>query len=154
MKNLNNEELFTLMKDIFKFYHGRIPKPEQILLWYPDYLQTFFSAQRTLMVEEGSLPLDWRYYLAILVSHKGNKLISQAVACYGCEYLYYLLVEGFIEAGGEVNWLTNPSESLPDLLKPFIDITYEFAYNPWIFYKGKSKTFVSKISEHNVIGIA
>ena len=67
MSNINHEDFFDLLKDIFNFYHGRLPRAEQILLWYPDYLARFFELQRVIMMEDGPIPLDWRFFIALMV---------------------------------------------------------------------------------------
>jgi len=137
IRNLSNQELSDLLKDIFSFYHGRIPRSEQILLWYPNYLKHFFELQKSIMLEDGPLPLDWRYFLAIM-----------SVSCYGCEYLYNLLVEGFIETGGDIAWLES-SSNLPEKLKRLTETNYDLAYQPWVLLKEKPDQIASFLKGPN-----
>lgn len=37
------------------------------MCWYPEYLEKHFNTQYLLMKENGPLPIDWRYFLAIMV---------------------------------------------------------------------------------------
>jgi len=67
MKTLSRADFHVLLKDIFKFHHGRIPKSEQLLLFYPDVMDKLFKVHRGIMLDEGPLPLDWRYFIGILV---------------------------------------------------------------------------------------
>lgn len=67
MKTTTNEELFNTLKSIYNFYHGRIPRSEQLLLYYPDYMTRFSELQRIIMTEDGPLPPDQRYFLALVV---------------------------------------------------------------------------------------
>jgi len=67
MKNMSNEGFLYLLKDIFRFYHGRIPKSEQLLVFYPDVMEKIFKVHQQIMLGEGPLPLDWRYFIAISV---------------------------------------------------------------------------------------
>ena len=67
-KSFTSQKLIDALKKIYNFYHGRIPKVEQILLCYPEYLIKFFELEKTLLIEEGPLPVNWRYFLALLVS--------------------------------------------------------------------------------------
>lgn len=126
MKTLQNKDVFDLIRNIYNFYHGRIPKAEQILLWYPDYLIRFFELQRIIMTEDGPLPIDQRYFLALM-----------SASCYACEYLYNLLYEGFIEAGGDESWLDANSPKLPNKIKRVVETCYDLAYQPWMFLKEK-----------------
>jgi len=138
MKNMSNEGFLYLLKDIFRFYHGRIPKSEQLLVFYPDVMEKIFKVHQQIMLGEGPLPLDWRYFIAI-----------SAVSCYQCEYLYYLLLEEFEEAGGNTEWLQNEKDILPEKLKLILDIIYEFAYNPWTFYKDQTSVISSLVKGPN-----
>ncbi len=61
------------------------------------------------MVDEGLLPIDWRYYIAIM-----------AVSIYGCEQLHYLLVNQFLLVEGDRDWIEIGLEALPPKLKSLI----------------------------------
>lgn len=129
MKNMNNSDLQSLLKDLYKFYNGRIPKLEQCILNYPEFLDKSFKVQKGIMVDEGLLPLDFRYFIALT-----------AACSYSCEYLYYLLMDSFLEAGGDIEWLSGDTSKLPLKLLPMIEMCYNFAYSPWAYWKESEKT--------------
>lgn len=64
------------------------------------------------------------------------------MGCYSCEYLYELLREGFIEAGGDESWLEKKSETLPQKLKRIVELNYDLAYKPWTLAQGESNLMV------------
>jgi len=64
------------------------------------------------------------------------------VSCFGCDYLYNLLVEGYVEAGGDMTWLDANSTTLPNKLKRVIETNYDLAYQPWMFIKEKQQQLV------------
>jgi len=53
-----------------------------------------------------------------------------------------LLVEGYVEAGGDMTWLDANSTTLPNKLKRVIETNYDLAYQPWMFIKEKQHQFV------------
>lgn len=69
---VTNEEFFALYKDLYKFGHGRISNLNRVLLWYPEILKRMTGVMQALLQDEGPLPLDWRYFIAIIVT----KLLS------------------------------------------------------------------------------
>jgi len=64
---MNTSDFFALYKDIFKFWYGRITNIERVLMWYPENLRKITDVMHLIMQGEGPLPLDWRYYIAIIV---------------------------------------------------------------------------------------
>ena len=67
---MTQEELKILLEDIHNFYYGRIPNLERVLCLFPDFLKKFYDTQYCIMIDEGALPLDWRFYLGIMVIYK------------------------------------------------------------------------------------
>lgn len=65
---LGEMDFLALFKDIYKFWFGRITNIERVFLWYPENLSKIVNVMHHMMQEEGPLPLDWRYYLAIIVN--------------------------------------------------------------------------------------
>lgn len=80
IKNFSSSQLLNSLQKIYNFYHGRIPKFQQILLWYPEYLVKQFDYQKSLFTEEGPLPLDWRYFIALLV-YNNNDFLCLTIMC-------------------------------------------------------------------------
>jgi len=56
-----------------------------------------------------------------------------------------LLVEGFIETGGDIAWLES-SSNLPDKLKRLTETNYDLAYQPWVLVKDKPEQLVKRPS--------
>lgn len=71
-REISDEDLYGLLGDIFNYNDGKITHLEQLLLWFPDYLNLHFQTKTTLMMSSGPLPIDWRFYIAIMVN-KFNK---------------------------------------------------------------------------------
>lgn len=61
------ENFHSLLIKIFNFNHGKIPHLERLLCWFPEHLQKTFDSRMTLMFSSGPLPLDWRFFIAIMV---------------------------------------------------------------------------------------
>jgi len=53
-----------------------------------------------------------------------------------------LLLEAFIQVGGDVTWLDKDSETLPDKLKNIIDFSVQLAYKPWPLIQESENHFV------------
>lgn len=60
----NNDHLLI---DIFNFNHGKIPYIERLLCWFPEFMHKHFETEMNLMFTSGPLPLDWRYFIGIIV---------------------------------------------------------------------------------------
>ena len=82
-KKMTSEEFFTLYKDIYKFWFGRITNMDRVLMWYPEYLRKITRVMHHVMQAEGPLPLDWRYFLAIIVTpaHLFDFLMVAIIEC-------------------------------------------------------------------------
>lgn len=62
------ENFHSLLIKIFNFNHGKIPHLERLLCWFPEQLQKHFDSRMSLMFSSGPLPLDWRFFIAIMVT--------------------------------------------------------------------------------------
>lgn len=66
----------------------------------------------------------------------------QSVAAYDCEYLYWLLIENYLMAGGDKDWLEGlESKTLPVKLRNINQLCLEIAYKPWILRDGVKLVF-------------
>lgn len=54
--------------DIFNSNNGRIPHFERLLCWFPDYLVKYHALTTTLFFGIGPIPIDQRYFIAIMVN--------------------------------------------------------------------------------------
>ena len=67
METLDNDALQKLLRDLYNSHCGRLTNLDRMLLWYPDYLKHLHTQTQCIMLGEGPLSIDLRYYLAILV---------------------------------------------------------------------------------------
>ena len=67
MTILDNDGIQKLLRDIYNSRCGRLTNLDRMLLWYPDYLNYLQAQMQCIMLGEGPLSIDLRYYLAILV---------------------------------------------------------------------------------------
>lgn len=63
------ENFLKLLAEIFYRNDSKIPHVERLLCWYPELLQINFETKQCIMRDSGPLPLDWRYFIAIMVKH-------------------------------------------------------------------------------------
>jgi hypothetical protein len=54
--------------DWIRHNFGKLMIYESYFLWYSDYFLLYSNTFQILMNEEGTLPLEWRYFIAIMVS--------------------------------------------------------------------------------------
>ena len=64
---ISKDAFYNLLAEIFNRNYGKIPQVERLLCWYPDLLQINFESKQCIMLESGPLPLDWRFFIAIMV---------------------------------------------------------------------------------------
>ena len=48
---------------------GRIFTYEKLFIWFPEYFRIYYKNCDLLMNQKNDLPLNWRYYIAIMVSN-------------------------------------------------------------------------------------
>ena len=114
------EEYKFLLGDIANFNSGKIPHLERVLLWFPDYLNRHYQTKNCLMTVPGALPLDWRFYIAIM-----------AVSCYGCNYLFNHLSHQFLTYGGEKEWIIKGIKEAPVKLQNLRKLNTVLSCKPW-----------------------
>lgn len=71
--------------------------------------------------ENNIFPDYVNYYIAI-----------QAVSCYQCEYLYYILQEQFLLRGGPIEWLIYGLKSTDPKIQSIAALNEIMAYRPWM----------------------
>lgn len=74
--------------------------------------------------ENNLFPSYVNYYIAI-----------QAVSCYNCEYLLYILQEQFLLAGGPLDWLIFGLEKVDPKVRRIAEINEIMAFKPWALNK-------------------
>ncbi|EGR32510.1 p53 regulated pa26 nuclear protein sestrin, putative, partial [Ichthyophthirius multifiliis] len=122
--NLQNEEFRTIIGDIYNQNNCRIPHLERLLCWFPDYLKHYNSLTQNLFYGSGPIPVDQRYYIAIL-----------ATSCYGCDYLHNRLSQQFLNIGGNIEWLETGIKYSPPKIQQLAEINSKLAYTPYELYK-------------------
>jgi hypothetical protein len=50
-----------------RYNFGKLMIYESYFLWYSDYFPLYSNTFQVLMNKEGALPIEWRYYIAIMV---------------------------------------------------------------------------------------
>lgn len=63
----SKENFLNLLSEIFTLNNGKIPYLERILCWYPELLKINLDTKQCIMIDSGPLPLDWRFFIAIMV---------------------------------------------------------------------------------------
>jgi hypothetical protein len=99
---------------------GRLYFYEFFYLWFMDYFKLHKHTVTHLMVQDGILPLTWKYYIAIM-----------AVSTMRCEYLLKSLEETFLQVGGEPSWLIFGIDIVPVKLKKISKLNNLLAHQPW-----------------------
>ncbi|KAM7342455.1 sestrin isoform 1-T2 [Cochliomyia hominivorax] len=95
----------------------------QVIGYHPRFLDHFLRTQNFIMNGDGPLPYDYRYYLAII-----------AAARHQCPYLVKMYEKGFINQGGNPEWL-NGLDYIPHKLRAIYDINKILAHRPWLLRK-------------------
>ncbi|XP_010871562.2 sestrin-2 isoform X2 [Esox lucius] len=99
---------------------GRLDHVTMVMALHPDYLNCFLSTQDALLELDGPLPRPWRYYIVIM-----------AVARHQCFYLVQQYSAGFLEAGGEENWLRGLQHTHPKI-RCLQTLNKLLAHRPWL----------------------
>ena len=62
----SDKDVHRIFQDLF-CYNGRVPHHYRLLGYHPTFLKLYNNAYSNLMKDEGSLPLNYRNYIAIMV---------------------------------------------------------------------------------------
>lgn len=114
-----DEELSALFRYAF-LLTGRIDNFVQLLAWHKSYLQLFQSSIASIMLRDGTLPLQWRSYIAVMAASELR-----------CHYLADVEQYYFIVNGGEVEWLQGIDYVSPKLFR-LHELSSLLAHRPWI----------------------
>lgn len=66
-KQVTPESLNEILIRMYNHNMGRIAHHEILLLWFPDLLVSYDQLLQALMTEPGSLSVQWKIYIAIVV---------------------------------------------------------------------------------------
>ncbi|XP_005445776.2 sestrin-1 isoform X1 [Falco biarmicus] len=121
---VGNEDtmMHTLFADSFAAL-GRLDNVTLVMVFHPQYLESFLKTQHYLLQMDGPLPLHYRHYIGIM-----------AAARHQCSYLVNLHVNDFLHVGGDPKWL-NGLENAPQKLQNLGELNKMLAHRPWLITK-------------------
>ncbi|XP_057345454.1 sestrin-1 isoform X2 [Manis pentadactyla] len=125
----------TLFADSFAAL-GRLDNITLVMVFHPQYLESFFKTQHYLLQMDGPLPLHYRHYIGIM-----------AAARHQCSYLVNLHVNDFLRVGGDPKWL-NGLENAPQRLQNLGELNRVLAHRPWLITKEHIEGLL-KAEEHS-----
>ncbi|KAF4128775.1 PA26 p53-induced protein (sestrin) [Phytophthora infestans] len=114
-----DDELCTLFQKTF-LRTGRVTHLTQILAWHRTYLALFDRSLAATMTRDGTLPLQWRSYIAVM----GASEIR-------CHYLADLQQYNFVVNGGDGEWLKGLDYVPPKLFR-LHELSSLLAHRPWL----------------------
>jgi hypothetical protein len=103
------------------------------MMWFPKYMKLFYEAQLLIMDnnEFGREDYDNDAETALFPAHVNYYIAIQAVSCYKCEYLMYILQEQFLLSGGPLEWLIYGLERVDPKVRRIAEINEIMAFKPW-----------------------
>ncbi|XP_038031820.2 sestrin-1 isoform X2 [Anas platyrhynchos] len=121
---VGNEDamMHTLFTESFATL-GRLDNVTLVMVFHPQYLESFLKTQHYLLQMDGPLPLHYRHYIGIM-----------AAARHQCSYLVNLHVNDFLHVGGDPKWL-NGLENAPQKLQNLGELNKMLAHRPWLITK-------------------
>ncbi|XP_008050185.1 sestrin-1 isoform X2 [Carlito syrichta] len=114
--------MHTLFEESFAAL-GRLDNITLVMVFHPQYLESFLKTQHYLLQMDGPLPLHYRHYIGIM-----------AAARHQCSYLVNLHVNDFLHVGGDPKWL-NGLENAPQKLQNLGELNKVLAHRPWLITK-------------------
>ncbi|XP_059588716.1 sestrin-1 isoform X5 [Alligator mississippiensis] len=120
-------QMHTLFADSFAAL-GRLDNVTLVMVFHPQYLESFLKTQHYLLQMDGPLPLHYRHYIGIM-----------AAARHQCSYLVNLHVNDFLHVGGDPKWL-NGLENAPQKLRNLGELNKILAHRPWLLTKEHIET--------------
>lgn len=107
-----------------------------VMVFHPQYLESFLKTQHYLLQMDGPLPLHYRHYIGIM-----------AAARHQCSYLVNLHVSDFIHVGGDPKWLDGLCNA-PQKLQNLGELNKILAHRPWLLTKEHIEKLL-KTEEHS-----
>uniref|UniRef100_A0A8D0GBV6 Sestrin 1 n=1 Tax=Sphenodon punctatus TaxID=8508 RepID=A0A8D0GBV6_SPHPU len=128
-------QMHTLFEETFATL-GRLDNITLVMVFHPQYLESFLKTQHYLLQMDGPLPLHYRHYIGIM-----------AAARHQCSYLVNLHVNDFLHVGGDPKWL-NGLENAPQKIQNLGDLNKILAHRPWLITKEHIEQLL-KTEEHS-----
>ncbi|KAK1934495.1 Sestrin-1 [Phytophthora citrophthora] len=114
-----DDELCMLFQDTF-LRTGRVTHLMQILAWHRSYLELFDRSLAATMLRDGTLPLQWRSYIAVMGASELR-----------CHYLADLQQYNFVVNGGDGEWIKGLDYVPPKLFR-LHELSSLLAHRPWL----------------------
>ena len=131
----DDEDMHEIMSESF-LQMGRLRCDVQVLAWHPTYLKCYTACRDFVLVDDGPLPVHFRYYICLMASARFN-----------CNYLVQHHKLLFLENGGPPEWLEGiKSPHVPYKLKQLSELNALLAHTPW---KVTPKHIASLINDHD-----
>ncbi|KAI9921485.1 hypothetical protein PsorP6_001165 [Peronosclerospora sorghi] len=115
----DDEALLKLFQAAF-LRLGRVAHLMQILAWHRSYLELFNRSLEVTMTRDGTLPLPWRNYIAVMGASELR-----------CHYLADLQQYNFIVNGGDSEWIKG-LDYIPPKLFRLHELSSLLAHRPWL----------------------
>ncbi|KAE9039435.1 hypothetical protein PR003_g9171 [Phytophthora rubi] len=115
----DDDALRTLFQESF-LRTGRVTHLMQVLAWHPSYLELFDRSLASTMTRDGTLPLQWRSYIAVMGASELR-----------CHYLADLQQYNFVVNGGDCEWIKGLDYVPPKLFR-LHEISSLLAHRPWL----------------------
>ncbi|DAZ94326.1 TPA: hypothetical protein N0F65_012129 [Lagenidium giganteum] len=117
--NNDDEEVNELFRDAF-LRTGRVSHLIQLVSWHKSYLKLLHGSYNSIMQSDGSLPLPWRSYIALMAASE-----------YRCDYIADLQQYYFIVNGGDYEWIKGIDYVPPKLFR-LHELSSLLAHRPWL----------------------
>jgi sestrin len=114
-----DEQINKLFQKAF-LRHGRVSHFMQLLAWHPRYLEPFQESISCIMLKDGTLPLPWRHYIALMAASE-----------FRCNYIAELHQYYFITNGGDYEWIKGIDYVSPKLFR-LHELSSLLAHRPWL----------------------
>ncbi|KAG7380725.1 Sestrin-1 [Phytophthora pseudosyringae] len=115
----HDAELCALFQDAF-LRTGRVTHLLQILAWHRSYLELFDRSLAATMMRDGTLPLQWRSYIAVMGASELR-----------CHYLADLQQYNFVVNAGDGEWIKGLDYVPPKLFR-LHELSSLLAHRPWL----------------------
>ncbi|XP_018419246.1 PREDICTED: sestrin-1 isoform X2 [Nanorana parkeri] len=134
---VGNEDanMHSVFADVFTDM-GRLDNITLVMVFHPQYLESFLKTQHYLLQMDGPLPVCYQHYIGIM-----------AAARHQCTYLVNLHVNDFIHSGGDQKWL-NGLDNAPQKLRNLGELNKLLAHRPWLIKKEHIEQLL-KTGEHS-----
>nr|CCA17696.1 sestrinlike protein putative [Albugo laibachii Nc14]CCA18342.1 sestrinlike protein putative [Albugo laibachii Nc14] len=118
-KSSEDQQLIKILQTVF-LRTGRIGHFNQLLASHRQYLKSFHSCLDSTMIRDGTLPLQWRCYIALMASAESR-----------CNYFAEIQEFQFIVNRGDPDWIRG-IDFIPEKLFQFHVLGSLLAHRPWL----------------------